>query len=217
MLRNIFSFFILSICCFSNSLFGWDEAAFNNYGEPYTFQVIPKEYKFSKEFEFHSQDVPYGRVKSSTFRLRTNYDLADRDGWQATGVTRLFSLGSMFSWAKQIDIYDTEGTYIGMISGEMLTTAKAKYTLYDCHGAVAGYAYVDNTGDAIAIQDPEISSRAIAHFLRDADKDSWGVSVYEPEAVDFRILRIFAAFIVDIQTYLHPDNSWDDYDDDWDE
>ena len=195
----------ISICLtfFSSLLLAWNEEEFNNYGQVYEFRVIPKKYMFSTEFEIHSKDVPVGRTKKSSFRFRTHYDLADRHGWQATGITRMLSLGSLFPWAREIDIYDTQMNQIGMICGKMITTAQAKYAIYNKENTLVGTAFLDYEGQGFVIQHPEMCSRIVAQFVRDFEinvKDSWNVTVYEPEQIDFRILRIFAAFAVDTQT-----------------
>lgn len=170
--------------------------------------MFKKNCRFSTEFEIISSEVPLGRVKKSKIRVRTNYDLSDRDGWQATGIARFFSFGMFCNWAKQIDIYDTSGEHIGYIDGRLLTTSAACYSLYDRNDQCFGHAYVDRGGRGVVIQDPEMESRILVYLTRIFERDiedSWEIAVYEPGSIDFRIIRIFSAFMLDLQASFKED------------
>ena len=64
---------------------------------PYQFLIKKNVSKFSETYviaapsqDFTSLEPTYpGTVKKSAFRIRTNYDLSNQQGWQATGITRL--------------------------------------------------------------------------------------------------------------------------------
>lgn len=206
MKKQLFVFLLFFSCV--TKLQAWDEKVFNHEGQAYSFLVTCKDYGMSSEFEIQSGHVPPGRIKKSIFRVRSNYDLADEHGWQATGITRFFSLGSLFHWARQIDVYNTDWQYIGNISGTVLTTASACYSFYDEEDKCVGHAYVDKQCRGVSIHHPEMESRIIAQLKRHFEigvKDEWETFVYEPSQIDFRILRIFSAFICDLQSKFKED------------
>lgn len=175
----------------------------------YHFKISKKEYRFSTFFEIDSEDSFRGNIKKSVFRLRTCYDLSDIHGWQATGIVRVLSLGAIYTWAKEIDVYDdTRGEYIGMIDGQVVTTAAARFSLYDAKNDLVGIAFLDNNYSGFTISDPSSEAYTIArlkrNYIRD-DVDNWEVTVYEGERIDPRILRIFSAFAVDYQNAFKKD------------
>lgn len=175
---------------------------------PYEFEIRRDPYMFATFFQISSKDTYVGSVKKSAFRLRKNYDLSDKNGWQATGTVRLLTLGSIYSWASEIDVYDTRGIKIGMIDGQLMTTENAKFSLYeyDDEGSAThiGTAYLDRDCDSFTILFPDGSPTPIAKLERfrsaaGNDVDFWRTQVYYPEYIDDRLVRIFAAFVTDHQ------------------
>ena len=180
---------------------------------PYHFTIHPDNYKTATLFQIHSEDTYIGTNKKSSFRLRTNYDLSNKDGWQATGIVRILSLGSVFPWAKEIDVYDTQGTKIGMIDGQMVTTEEAKYSIYqyDEQGDYIriGIAYLNEERDAFSILESDGGPHPIAQLRRVfvvGAADYWEVDVYYPEKIDDRIIRILSAFALDHQSSFLSDD-----------
>ncbi|KTD01857.1 hypothetical protein OQJ19_12790 [Fluoribacter gormanii] len=198
----------------------------NSYGvhedHPYDFVVTKDIYKFSEIYQIKSpqKDTYPGSVKKSAFRIRTNYDLSNKDGWQATGITRIISLGSLYPWAKEIDIYDTRGVQIGFIDGNLATLESAKFTIYDYDesgkSTEIGYAYANPSFDRFVILSSTSNPHPIAELNRNIGDKTWEVSVHYPEKIDDRIIRIFAGFVIDYEDKFlaGPDDS-DDSDDDY--
>lgn len=175
---------------------------------PYFFDIVKQNYHVGSEFTLLSKDIPPSRVKKSRFRIRTNYDLANSDGWEATGITRFFSFGQFFKWAKQIDIYDTQWNYVGGIYGKMLTTATACYKICDFNDNCIAYSYVDRGGRGVVVQDRNMESNIIFQMTRNYEldvEDMWNVAVFQPKHIDSRIIRIFSSFIVDLQDSFKKD------------
>ena len=59
-----------------------------------------------------------------------------------------------------------------------------------------------------SIVDPGNIARRIAHFKRiyvQGLVDPWKVTVYDPDAIDERMIRTFAAFVVDTQSGFKED------------
>lgn len=143
-----------------------------------------------------------GAIKKSSFRLRTNYDLSDQNGWQATGITRMASLGSIYPWATDIDIYDTRKVQIGFIDGNIATFESARFDIYSYDEAgkatQVGVALANADFTHFSINTPG-NSLPIADFTRQIKADSWTVTVSSPGNIDDRIIRIFAGFVMNYQ------------------
>lgn len=170
--------------------------------ESYHFSVHQTHYPLASYFNIQSDDTYRGVVKKSVFRVRTNYDLSNGDGWQATGIKRVVSLGSVYPWATEVDIYDTRGEYLGMIDGQVVSTAAARFSLYDAAGNLTAIAYLDHSLNSYSIVYPDSEAYPIAECHRHLDltwQDWWDVVVYDSTQIDDRVVRIFAAMICDIQ------------------
>ncbi|STY29857.1 Uncharacterised protein [Legionella wadsworthii] len=183
---------------------------------PYDFVVTKDVYKFSEIYQIKSpqRETYPGSVKKSAFRIRTNYDLSNKDGWQATGITRIISLGSLYPWAKEIDIYDTRGVQIGFIDGNLATLESAKFTIYDYDESgkanEIGFAYANPSFDRFVILSSLNNPHPIAELNRNFGDKTWNVSVHYPEQIDDRIIRIFAGFVIDHENKFLADTDDDD-------
>lgn len=172
---------------------------------PYNFTITKDVYKFSELYQINSQqkETYPGSVKKSAFRIRSNYDLSDVHGWQATGITRIISLGSLYPWAKDTDIYDTRGVQIGLIDGDMATFESAKFNIYEYDdvgkATQIGSAYANPEFNRFVILSSSNNPHPIAELNRNFSDNTWSVSVHYPEKIDDRIMRIFAGFVVDHQ------------------
>ena len=167
----------------------------------YHFSIAEKEYSHGTFFEIDSEDTYRGNVKKSKF-LRHYYDLSDINGECATGIKRFFSLGSFFAWAAEIDIYDANDKWLGKIEGKVLTTAKARFHLYDKYEDLVGIAVIDDTGKGITITKPGNETYTLARLERkiiEGGEDHWKVIVYEPATLEDRLIRVFAGFCLDVQ------------------
>lgn len=175
--------------------------------EPYHFNVYKQEYSLATFFSIQSDETYRGVVKKSVFRVRTNYDLSDQHGWQATGIKRVLSLGSLYPWATEVDIYDTQWLSVGMIDGQVASTAAARFSIYNANADLLGIAYLDYGLNTYTIEYPyqTVSLLPIAELHRHKDAgglDWWEVSVYDPQQIDERILRIFAVMASDLQPQI---------------
>jgi hypothetical protein len=169
---------------------------------PHHYKVQQKDYRFSRYFDMISEEGHQATVVKSSFHVRTNYDLYTKGGYQAKGICRFFCLGSLYSWGTEIDVYDAEDQWIGLIDGQVMTSAAARFSLYDQHGDLRAIAYLDEDCQGFNLSLPEQDTHTIARLERiyTQDKvDDWEVRVYEAEHVDKRILEIFSAFAVDTQ------------------
>lgn len=174
---------------------------------PYHFSLYKQNYALSTFFSIQSDETYRGVVKKSTFRVRTNYDLSDEHGWQATGIKRVVSLGSVYPWATEVDVYDTQWMAMGMIDGQVVSTAAARFSIYNSNVDLVGIAYLDYSLNTYTIEYPEnrTSLLPIAELHRHKDAgglDWWEVTVYDPNQIDERIMRIFAAMASDLQPQI---------------
>lgn len=170
----------------------------------YSLSIYEKKYPLATYFTIESDNTYRGSVKKSVFRVRTNYDLSNADGWQATGIKRLLSLGSVYPWATEVDIYNTIGEFIGMIDGQVVSTAAACFSIYDLNDTLAGIAFLDYSLNSYSIVYPDSEAFPIAEFHHHHEVDGmdwWEVTVYDEAQIDQRVIRIFASMVGDI----HPE------------
>jgi hypothetical protein len=175
----------------------------HNHQHHLNFEIHKQNYTFSTYFDCFGDGRFYGTIYKSSFHLTTHYDLySDHGDYEGQGVCRLLTLGAIYDWGREIDLYDKHGDYIGMIDGQLVTESKAKFSIYDGAGTRVGIAYLDNGSSSFSIIDPNNEFHYLAilkrHFVDDAI-DHWNVTVYEKEAIDLRIIKVFAAFAVDSQ------------------
>ena len=108
----------------------------------------------------------------------------------------------MYSWATDIDIYDTRMVKIGFIDGSIATLESARYDLYqyDENGQekMVGIALANADFTRFTITTP-INSLPIAELVRDLNQNAWTVIVSESGVIDDRIIRIFAGFVTNYQ------------------
>lgn len=192
----------------SSSVIAAEYGVFENH--PYEFVIKKNVSKFSESYVISqpakgmaSYEPTYpGTVKKSAFRIRTNYDLSSQQGWQATGITRLLSMGVLYSWATDIDIYDTRQVKIGVIDGSIATVESARYDIYsyDEQGKATqvGVALASADFTRFSITTPG-NYLPIAELNRDKQNNAWTVAVTAPEIIDDRIIRIFAGFVINYQ------------------
>lgn len=175
----------------------------------YSFSISKKTYMFSTVFEIDSPELGASQLVKNKISLNTKYSLESDKGIEAVGTARILSMGSLFAWAKDIDIYDQKGAYVGMIDGEALTTAEAKFSFYDDQGNQVGIAYLDENKVGFTLVHPEKPARVIARFSREyvpGTIDSWNVKVYHGEDIDMRLIKIFSAFAIDSQAEFKEDH-----------
>lgn len=157
----------------------------------------------------HSDKGFIGSVSKSTLRVRTNYDLYDSKGnYEGVAICRILTLGSIYSWAREMDIYDQNKMYVGLIDGQAATAAGAKFSIYNAEGTCVGIAYLDLNKSSYTIVDPKNDRHHLASFKRNFIKDTvdhWDVAVYDKDCIDIRIIKIFAAFAVDTQNDFKKD------------
>lgn len=190
-----------------------DTHANENFQQGYHLSIYEKTYPFATYFTIESQDTYRGSVKKSVFRLKTNYDLSNVNGWQATGIKRVLSLGSIYPWATEVDIYNTIGEYIGMIDGQTVSTAAARFSIYDLNNTLVGIAFLDYSLNSYSIVYPDSEAFPIAELHRHHEVDGlnwWDIIIYDDTQIDERIIRIFASMVCDIHPeidlYYRPKN-----------
>lgn len=181
----------------------------NSYGvhedHPYDFVISKDIYKFSEIYQIKSplKETYPGSIKKSAFRIRTNYDLSNKDGWQATGITRVISLGSVYPWATDVDVYDTRGVKIGLIDGDMATLEAAKFNIYEYDeegkSVAIGSAYASPDFNRFVILSTSDNPHPIAELNRNVNEKTWSTTVHYPEKIDDRMVRIFAGFVIDFE------------------
>ena len=158
-------------------------------------------FSLSAEFDCKRGDALLG----SGFRTyagcpRYYYDLFDaQNAFEARGITRFFSLGMLASWGMDIDLYDPQGVFIGLIEGKVFTRSRAKFIFYDARSVPVANAFL-NTETAEFVITPASSDTTILGFLKGRDFGdiaSWELTSFRPLPIDPRILKVFALFVAD--------------------
>lgn len=175
-------------------------------------QVVIHErlFTFSSYYEIHSDLGFQGNIIKSKLVLRTAYQYFDQNGQLgASAYLRLFSLGSLYTWAGVLDIYDSEGNLLGLIEGAILTLLPSKFHLYNAKNELIGTAYMDRDAMGFTVSDPLHEIKTIANFRRIFVKDvtdHWVISINDPDAIDVRLLYAFGAFVLDNQNDFRIDD-----------
>ncbi len=169
--------------------------------EPYFYRVRVDSHFFSIDFEMESDWYTFGEIKKASFGFRAGYYLYNPEGkYRGYAFSRFFCLGAFFNWAAQMDIYDEEGKKIGSFEGEKTKEELIRFQLMNEEEEVIAFAYVDATGTGVSLVEPDQENYTIAIFSRDLSvgtQDIWEAHVYDPLAVDPRIMKLFSAFIAD--------------------
>src|SRR5262245_47269162 len=88
-------------------------------------------YTLSDHYEIESEEGFQGNLVKSRLALRTSYEYYDQNGELASAAyLRVFSLGSIYTWAGVLDIYANDGSRIGLIEGAIMTLLPSKFSFY---------------------------------------------------------------------------------------
>lgn len=171
--------------------------------DPFNFKVEKTDYTFSIVFDMARDKNNFGSVVKSVFHIGAHYDSYDRFGlYEGQGVCRM-PLSLLCSWAAAIDIYNSQGTKIGLIDGQMIATEPAKYGFYDEKDNLLCVALLGDDRKNVTIIDSIDPTIVVAQFTHDnssIDTDRWEISCFHPEKLPLKFLKVFAAFICDTET-----------------
>lgn len=167
-------------------------------------------YTFSTHYDIDSDDSLTGSIVKTKLSLRTSYEYYDQEGESVScAYLRIFSLGSLFTWAGVIDVYDAEDERIGLIEGSILTFLPSKFSFYNKENTLIGIAYMDADCMGFNICKSSNSIKSIAYFHRifvHGITDYWTITIVDPQAIDIRMLLSFGAFAIDHQAKFREDN-----------
>ena len=176
-------------------------------------------YGLEETWKVTAHKVPFFLANSATFNftegrrhtgqvVRTrqllpsyHYDFFDHEGeLQVQGVTRAISLGLLFSWGMEIDLYDSDSRYVGKIEGQYWTESKAKFLFYGPDRYLRGIAYFDGEDPCLSIVYPDDESDILAELTGSAigSKSVWTVKIGSSlSTVEEGLLKVFSAFVGD--------------------
>jgi hypothetical protein len=177
---------------------------------PLHIEMHERVFTFSTYYIVNSNTGLQGNIIKSKLSPRTSYEYFDQAGNALScAYVRMFSLGSVFSWATVMDVYDNNSSHLGSIEGSIFTLLPSKFCLYDASQNLCGLAYMDSDCMGFTISDPINSAKTVAHYHRvfvQGVTDYWTITIPDPKAVDLRILLAFGAFAVDHQSYFRFDD-----------
>ena len=171
-----------------------------------TKNVSPLSYK--AEFMIKKRGISLGKVvRTGLLTPRYYYDLYDRDNvLQMRGVTRAFSLGFLFSWGMEIDLYEGEDC-AGKIEGRVLSSSRAKFAFYDALGRAVATAYLNDESSNFLLVSEQSEGNVFAELKGKAygDASVWEMEFLNDPTVDEKALKIFAGFVSDYQkSFVRP-------------
>jgi hypothetical protein len=183
-------------------LLNYSQFLYSNSRDSY-YQLTKVDYTFSTIFDMTWQDQPAGKVLKSAFNLITEYELYNRFGlYEAKGSCRLVSLGVLFSWATIIDLYDIDNRPIGFIEGKFFTKEAAQFNFYNETKQIIGIAILHLENQQFKIIDP-IDGHVCATLTYEKTSQHPNLTViYKTEKIPETFLKIFSAFICDVQKNL---------------
>lgn len=161
------------------------------------------------EFDFKNDGVSTDKViRTGGLSPRYFYDLFDADhNFQARGITRALSLGALYSWGVEIDLYDARESYIGLIQGEILTSSRAKFSFYNGQGRRTLIGYLNTETPEFLIVSAQDPGTLLAKLRIDNYGDVGSVEVgliQASENIDERAFKIFSAFVADYSMEFLP-------------
>jgi len=167
----------------------------------YRFEAYETKYSWSTGYQFESQDGSSGMAHKKVLSPWTSYQLYDCCGnYQGYGYIQLSFWGLFGPWGAELPVYDAKGDYVGLIDGQVATTAEARYTIYDAKGDAIAIAFLDKQKSGFTIVDAQNQNRTLAllkrQFISDAP-DYWEVQVNDQDRLPVEIVKVFAAFAVD--------------------
>jgi hypothetical protein len=166
-------------------------------------------FSYTAVFEIKKGETSAGKVvRTGLFTPSYYYDLYDaNDSLLVRGITRVFSLGMLFAWGTDIDLYDGN-QLVGMIQGKIWTRSRAKFSFYDAYGQLTASAYLNDESCNFLI----VSEQNPGEVLAELDGKSFGdASIWKmkpinnPLSIDEGALQIFAGFVADFQkNFIRP-------------
>ena len=205
-----------------NAVNGGDEGFSTPQTEDY--EVKPSDKLFSREFTVLEKDWPKAVISTNKlwhgwnlFDWRAHYEVRDANTGnliaQAVknygilsfkGIRNVSFLGIFRSATlSDFDVYDAKGAYIGYIDGRVLDLSKARFDFQDKEGTIKAYAREEKT--QIYIRDYQTNG-VVGYMKRHFDtgtEDPWKVKF--TDAVDKRVVLIFAAYVVQNQSHFLKD------------
>jgi hypothetical protein len=172
-----------------------------------SFEVWQQDYMFSTTLNITSEHAYLGSIVKSPFRIRTSYELFGPKGdYEGVGICRFITLGGGV-WQAQIDLYDTKKIKIGAIEGEAAPHTTTQFFLYNEERECVGIARLDFSNSKFIIVHPS-TEQPLVSFKRNYVRgivDYWNVTIHVLDAIDLKLIKIFAAFAVDSQDEFQND------------
>ncbi|MCX5797486.1 MAG: hypothetical protein NTY77_18495 [Elusimicrobia bacterium] len=161
---------------------------------PSAFSIKERIISFTDTFDVVSDGKKLGVITQKILSLSRSFKYKDADGnLVAEARSRIFS------WGAHVDVTDNLGNPIGGFKEQVFKSFFKVYTAYsilDAQGKeVALSEKVDWLGTKVEITDPQ--GRRVATLERpwiNFFSDHWDVKVYQPNAVDSRVMIMIAAY-----------------------
>jgi uncharacterized protein YxjI len=161
---------------------------------PAEFTIKERVLSFTDTFDIVSSGKKLGVISQKILSLTRSFKYKDADGnLVAEARSRILS------WGTHIDVTDDLGQPIGGIKEQVFKSFFKVYTVYsilDAQGQeIATSEKVDWLGTKVTLSDHQ--GRQIATLQRpwiNIFSDHWDAKVYDPKAVDSRVMVMIAAY-----------------------
>lgn len=174
---------------------------------PNHYYLTLSEHHFYTEFNIQDEKKSWGTVTKSFFHIGAHYDSYDRFGlYEGRGTCQFFSLGTLYTWATEIDLYDDNGDYVGLIHGEVSSAKSGKFRFFNEKGDEFAVGHLDENKTTFSLWDANDSSILLATLILNRGEESiknWEIMIYRPDQISHHMVKIFAAFVCDHQDKFH--------------
>lgn len=160
-------------------------------------------------FPVDSSEGYLGNIIKRIHKTKTEYKYYDPSGQHVflKASTRIFSLSHLFTWATEIDLYDTYDQPLGSIEGAIFTFSPAQFKFYDASKQLLAIAYMDVSRMGFTVVSAD--DQPIAHLRRvfiPQQTDYWTLTIYDDRCLPPEFLMLFGAFAADTQESFRIDD-----------
>ena len=166
---------------------------------------------YSAEFLLQNDNDCLEKIIRTGFMCpRYFYELFDEeDNFAVRGITRAFSWGLVFTRATDIDIYDNQDNFIGMIEGKILKMSRIQFNFYDANNNLVAIAYINYKTKDVTITSPDNPDQIFAKFTGLSFEENGSLNIdfiAEDCSIDDGLIKVFSAFIFDFyEKFMYSD------------
>jgi hypothetical protein len=165
---------------------------------PNKFEVIEKKFTIGTSLEVVANGLSFGNVSNEWYNpFKKSFDFEDQSGETVAHASK-----AIVSWGTEVDVTDGHGQSIGAMHKKVLSSFLGMgvtnvYEVYDSHHPTPLVSDGIKVGITTFMLREGNGGPVVAQLYKSPWSlfhDSWEVEIYQPGAVDQRILVMIAAF-----------------------